>query len=204
MKIGIIIGSHREASQSAKVAEAVSECLESIDGCDELFCLDLGGNPLPLWDESVWADDPDWQNLLDPILAELESCDGFVVISPEWSGMAPPGLKNFFLFCKEGELSNKPGYLISVSAGDGGAYPIAELRSSSYKNTRICYLPEHLIVRHVESVFNDDEADNDARSHEYLSARLSYGLEMLCSYATALAAVRNSGVCDNPRFHYGM
>jgi hypothetical protein len=38
--------------------------------------------------------------------------------------------------------------IIAVSGGaGGGAYPVAELRMSSYKNSRICYLPEHLIVR---------------------------------------------------------
>ncbi len=97
MKIGIVIGSHRQASQSAKLGAAVAKSLESLPGCDELFSLDLAGNPLPLWDEGIWNGDEDWRALLAPLMAELESCDGFVVISPEWSGMVPAGLKNFFL-----------------------------------------------------------------------------------------------------------
>lgn len=46
MKTGIIIGSHRHDSQSAKVASFVQKQL-----IGESFVLDLGKNPLPLWDE---------------------------------------------------------------------------------------------------------------------------------------------------------
>ena len=38
---------------------------------------------------------------------------------------------------------------------------VAELRASSYKNNRLCYIPENLIVRNVGSVLNDDDSLND-------------------------------------------
>ena len=50
-------------------------------------------------------------------------------------------LLNIFLLCGNGEFSHKPGLIVSVSSGNGGAYPIAELRSSSYKNTHIMWIP---------------------------------------------------------------
>lgn len=204
MKLGIIVGSHRQQSQSSKVAAVVAATLNDIDAGIEVYTFDLAANPLPLWDESIWAGDAAWQARLSPISAELKTCDGFVVISPEWSGMVPAGLKNFFLMWGAGELAHKPGYIISVSSGTGGAYPVAELRSSSYKNTHLCYIPEHLIVRDVESVFNDDENLNNAESQKYLSGRLHYGLCQLRGYASALTDVRASGVCDLSDYGNGM
>lgn len=204
MKIGIVIGSHRPGSQSAKVGKAVEQHLEAMTECGSVYVLDIGGNSLPLWDEGMWSNDPDWQALFGPISDALASCDGFVVVSPEWSGMSPAGLKNLFLLCGNGELSHKPAYLIGVSASEGGAYPIAELRMSSYKNTRLCYIPEHLIVRRVEKVFNAEADSNDPRSHKYLSERLDFGLKNLCAYAAALGAMRRETVLDDSRFPHGM
>jgi NAD(P)H-dependent FMN reductase len=204
MKIGIIVGSHRQHSQSSKVARSVAAKLTAMTECQSVFTFDLAGNPLPLWDEGVWENTEDWQAELTPLMSELSRCDGFVVISPEWSGMVPAGLKNLFLLCANGELANKPAYIIGVSAGEGGTYPVAELRSSSYKNSRICYIPEHLIVRRVEKVFNDNAENNDERSHNYLSSRMDFGLAMLCTYAAALAPARRSGALDIGDYPHGM
>jgi hypothetical protein len=119
--------------------------------------------------------------------------------------MAPAGLKNFFLlWAGGGELAHKPALLVSVSASDNGADPIAELRMSSYKNSRLCYLPEHLIVRQVKSVFNEDTSENDEESHSYLSGRLDYCLDMLGEYATALRQVRASGKVSLEDYPNGM
>ena len=68
------------------------------------------------------------------------------MISPEWAGMAPAHLKNFLLMCDGGELAHKPAQLIGVSSGMGGAYPIAELRMSGYKNNFLMWLPDHMRV----------------------------------------------------------
>ena len=67
---------------------------------------------------------------------------------PEYGGMATPNSKTFLVF-NNGELFHKPGLIISVSSGTGGAYPISELRSSSYKNSHIMWIPEHIIIRNV-------------------------------------------------------
>src|SRR5690606_35647286 len=125
---------------------------------------------------------------------ELHSCDGFVIISPEWHGMVPAGLKNFLLmWTAGGELAHKPALIVTVSASVGGSYPVAELRMSGYKNNRLCFLPEHLIVRNVGSVFNANSEDNDPKSQQYLSERLLYCLQLLREYALALRQVRDSG-----------
>ena len=167
MKISIISGSHRKASQSEKVARFIQQTLEGRNICDETWLFRLAENPLPLWDESIWEGNPDWKQKLDPISSELASSDGFVVISPEWHGQVPSGLKNFFLMWGKGELAHKPALIITVSSADGGAYPVAELRMSSYKNNRICYIPEQIIVRNVESVLNEDPQQNNPQADGY-------------------------------------
>ena len=205
MKIVIICGSHRQDSQSGKVSRYIENALISQGLCDETWLYDLGGNPLPLWDESIWEGDPQWQKTLAPLSEELKSCDGLVVVSPEWHGMAPAGLKNFFLmWTAGGELAHKPALIVTVSTADGGSYPIAELRMSSYKNNRICYLPEHLIIRYVDKVFNDDAEQNNPDAQGYIEDRLTYCLSMLREYALAFRQIRASGKTSLETYTSGM
>lgn len=206
MKIGIITGSHRNDSQSEKVGRYAAAQLESLGLADEVFVLSLAGNPLPFWDEGIWNGDPKWETAIGELRTELDSCDGFIVISPEWHGMVPSGLKNFFLlFPGSGELAHKPALIVAVSGGaGGGAYPVAELRMSSYKNNRICYLPEHLIVRNAGAVFNEDSSENNPESQDYLHARLVYCLELLREYAAAFQGIRASGKASLETYANGM
>jgi len=203
MKISIISGSHREHGQSLKVARYVQQLLDK-GLCDESWLLSLAGNPLPLWDEGVWDGDPEWEARLNPMRKHLAASDGFVIISPEYHGQVPAALKNFFLLFGKAQLGHKPALIISVSSGRGGSYPVAELRMSSYKNCRIVYIPDHVIVRDVENVLNEDAKDNDASSDSYYRKRIQWSLGILCEYAQALKAVRASGVTDHDAFKTGM
>ncbi len=201
MKIAIIVGSHRVDSESGRVAAFIDQRIKALtDG--ETFLFSLAGNPLPLWDEGDWGDDPKWQAAWNPVARQLAESDAVVVVSPEWSGMAPAGLKNFFLLCGNDVLAHKPGLIVAVSAALGGSYPVAELRMSSYKNTRLCYIPEHVIVRNVGRVLKGDVPadDHDAA----LRSRIDYSLKLLIEYAKSLASVRASGVVDLKEFPYGM
>jgi len=203
MKITIISGSHRENSQSSKVAKHYQKAL--LNGiCDEAPIIDLAGNPLPLWDEGLWSGDEKWTNLLAPYREQLATSDGFVVITPEWHGQAPAGLKNFFLIFGRNELGNKPAKIVSISSADGGAYPIAELRMSSYKNSRLCYIPEQMIIRNVEKVLNEKPEENDVSADDYFRERIIWSLNILKQYAIALKQVRDSGVTDTEKFGNGM
>ena len=203
MKIAIISGSHRYNSQSLKVAKHIQKTLQA-GICEETWLYSLEGNPLPLWDEGVWDGEQKWLDILTPIREQLADCDALVVITPEWHGQVPAGLKNFFLLFGKNELGHKPAQIVSVSSGVGGAYPIAELRMSSYKNSRLCYIPEHVIIREVESILNDAESDNDARSDSYIRERLQWSLTILKEYAVALKQVRESGVTETDKFGNGM
>jgi NAD(P)H-dependent FMN reductase len=116
--------------------------------------------------------------------------------------MVPPGLKNFLLLCSPAEVGHKPALIVSVSSGVGGSYPISELRVSSFKNNRLVYIPEHVIVRNVEETLHGDvpAGERDQATRE----RLRYGVAMLCEYARALRSVRESGTIDHKNFPFGM
>jgi NAD(P)H-dependent FMN reductase len=193
----LVAGSSRNNSQSGKVAHFMRQRLIALGYSSEQLCsvLDLGQTPLPLWpseDSGPWPE----------YAARLQAADAVVIVAPEWNGMACPAIKNFFIYASKTELAHKPGLLVGVSSGIGGAYPISELRASSYKNCRLCYLPEHLIVRHVEQQLNQPIASevDDQR----LRARIDYALDILQKYSAALKPVRASIDLSLPEFANGM
>ena len=94
--------------------------------------------------------------------------------------------------------------IVTVSSGDGGAYPVAELRMSSYKNNRICYIPEQVVVRHVEKVLNDNAADNIPEADGYFRERIEWALDMLQAYAVALKSMRETTLIHHDSFGNGM
>lgn len=200
MKIGIISGSHRTNAESERVAKYIARDLEKQKV--ECVVISLSGNPLPLWDESFWDNTEKWQKLWAPYAAILQSCEGFVIVSPEWSGMVPPGLKNFFLLCSHKDVGHKPALIVGVSSSRGGAYPISELRESSYKNIRLCIIPEHLIIRDVNNMLVEEKpaSEDDA----YIRQRITYADAVLLKYTEALTLVRRSGVIDHKAFPNGM
>jgi NAD(P)H-dependent FMN reductase len=204
MKISIISGSHREPSQSEKVARHIDKRLRDSGLADETWLYPLAGNPLPLWEEAIWDKDPQWEERLQPIREQLQSSDGLVVVAPEWHGQVPSGLKNFFLMVSRFDVGHKPALIVAVSSADGGAYPVAELRMSSYKNNRLCYIPEHVIVRNVESVLNEDPEQNNLDADSYFRERIDWSLNILVAYAKALRDVRDSGITLSDKFKNGM
>jgi len=201
MNIAIICGSQQKESQSSKVAHFLSERLTQLNTNNESWVLDLAAQPLELWDPSIWQAAPKWVEVLSPLSQQLKKSDGFIIIAPEYHGMVPAALKNFFLMWGNGELAHKPALLCGVSSGIGGAYPIAELRMSSYKNNRISYMPEHLIIRQVEEVFNSELGDSD---DETLRQRADYALNLLVEYSKAYQGIRNSGLIDLKTWRNGM
>ena len=202
MQIAIIVGSHRKDSQSAKVALFLASQLTSL-GDHSCWICDLGKDPLPLWDEDIGSDAPQWSGL-KALTKKIDAADAFIMIAPEWHGMVPAALKNFFLVCGGASFAHKPGLPVGVSVGPGGTYPINELRTSSYKNNRLCYLPEHLIVRNCMVVMNKEESENDEGEHSYISERSLYCMKQLIAYADALAQVRASGTADLTPYPNGM
>lgn len=196
-RIVIVAGSSRPESQTAKVAGFIQNALIRNHALDSeaVSVIDLGKRPLPLWpadDHGPWSE----------YEALLSAADAAIILAPEWHGMACPAIKNFFLYASKAQLAHKPAMLGGISAGVGGAFPISELRASSYKNCRLCYIPEHLIVRDVNHVMNGDEPESQA--DERLRQRLNYNLDVLLHYTRALASVRPLIDMSNPAFTNGM
>ena len=199
MKTFIVSGSHRKEAESLKTAKFIQKTLSQTVPERESYLFSLSENPLSLWDEEQGGPNPEqWAEAS----RHLQESDSLVVVCPEWNGMVTSGLKNFLHFCSADLVGHKAGYIVTVSASDNGAYPVAELRMNGAKNSRLCWIPEHLIVRKVGSVFNEEEAAGDTDA--YLRQRLQYGLKVLDSYALALTGIRKSGIIDHESFPNGM
>lgn len=202
MHIAIIVGSHRAESQSSRVGAYIARDLARIEPGVTVDTIDLAGNPLPLWDESIWQGDSALAALWKPCRDRLRKADGFVIISPEWAGMVPPGLKNLLLFAGPKEVGHKPALIVAVSASRGGSYPVNELRTSGYKNSRLVYIPEHVLVHDVADMLVGDTPTSDRDA--WLRRRIEFADRILLAYAEALAPIRSSGLAEHADFPYGM
>lgn len=203
MKISIISASQRPDSQSRKVAEYIQKEISKKEAVTEVFWKDLIDSGLPFFDDTL-EENPAQQELWNPIAKELAESNAFVFITPEWNGMASPMLKNFFMYV-DMELAQKPALLVSVTAGmTNGAYPIAELRASSYKNNYVCYIPNHVIVRKVGDCFLDEVVNPENKSDVIARNRIDYSLDVLVLYGKALSDMRKNTAIDWNQFDSGM
>ncbi|MDC1133293.1 NAD(P)H-dependent oxidoreductase [Alphaproteobacteria bacterium] len=179
--------SHRKNSQSKKISDLLHKDLLNLESDLSMFSLDLADVLLPLWSPDKKNGQGVWGETWDLLSDNLNKSDGFILVVPEYGGMATPAAKNIFLLCGDGELAHKPGLIVSVSSGNGGAYPIAELRSSSYKNTHIMWIPENIIIRNVEEFSPGAHGENIP---EWLDDRIDYVLKLFLAYASNMKPLR--------------
>ena len=198
MRVSIVSGSQRIDSNSLKTAGIIASMVKDQGRFNSSSLIDLSTAPLPLFDPAQAAAG-EWAT----ISRHLQESDALVVISPEWHGMVPSALKNFFLYCTQNELGHKPALIVTVSTGVGGSFPVAELRASSYKNNRLVFLPDHVILRTVATFLHHyPHAHDDIQKN--LQERLSYSLSVLHEYAKALKQVRESEIFNPALFPNGM
>ena len=202
MKYIIVSGSHRKESQSAKIADYLKGRVSALIPSSEISILSLAGNPLPLWDESIWEGDPDWKTRWAPYQSQLQATEALIFVVPEWGGMVPPGMKNLLLLCGPKDIGHKPALIVTVSASRNGAYPVSELRMSGYKNNYVCYLPEHIIIRDAEKVLNP--TGEVSADETYLRKRIDHEIKVLDQYRIGLKSVRESGVLNFKDYANGM
>ncbi len=199
MKLSIISASHRKDSESKRISTILLNKLSSISSDLNTYLLDLEDTALPMWSPQKKEGNGIWGEIWNSVSKNLESSDGFILVVPEYGGMATPAAKNIFLLCGNGEFAHKPGLIVSVSSGNGGAYPIAELRSSSYKNTHIMWIPENIIIRNVAE-FNPGNHGNSIP--KWLDNRIDYVLKLLISYAENMRSLRH--IINRKDFGNGM
>ena len=187
MKISIISASHRINSQSKKTSSFFKDNLIKIDSKLDINILDLADAGLPLWSPEKKDGKGVWGDTWSSISNSLNMSDGFILVVPEYGGMATPAAKNIFLLCGNGEFAHKPGLIVSISSGTGGAYPISELRSSSYKNTHIMWIPENIIIRNVQEFNPGAHGENIPN---WLDDRIDYVLKLFLTYALNMKPIR--------------
>lgn len=195
MKLMLIASSHREKSESYRVVTILKKHYLLNNLFHTIEHLNLCGFNLDFWNENLNDESANEWNILS---TKLALSDAFIFVVPEWHGMVPAKLKNLLLFCNKNELAHKPVLLISISSGNGGVYSLAELRMSSHKNTKICYIPESIVIRKVNSFdFNN-----------YLNSELIGYIEscfhILYNYSVALQSIRHSNLGYLEQYPNGM
>ncbi len=206
MNYAIISGSHRgeDVAQSFKVSNWLAGALQKKEANNNSDIISLSGNPYPLWDEGAWNAKSDlYQKMAQP-LGVIGKADALIIVAAEYGGMVPAGLKNFLLYITSEHVAHKPCLLVGVSASRGGTYPIAELRMSGYKNNRMVYIPDHLIVQSVGDVMNDHHLNNGEQPDLYIKKRAHYSLDVLAAYASALKDMRSAGDLLDEAYPFGM
>ena len=99
-------------------------------------------------------------------------------------------------------LAHKPGLIVTVWPVSAAGIPWTSCGSAATRRLRLCYIPDHVIVRNVGHVLKGEQPADEA--DESLRNRLQYSVRMLLEYARALRSVRESGVVDLRSFPYGM
>lgn len=195
MNITVISGSTRDNSASYKTSLYLQQQLLGLDDSNDVGIFDLSTANLPMWEESL-----DLSTLSEP-QSQLEAADAFIFVIPEWHGMVPPALKNiFFLFT--GVFRHKPAYIVTVSAGSGGRYPIQEMRSTVYKNTYLNFLPVNTVIDRVNSII--DEKGGYIGEKQFVANRVDEGLRLLLEYSKAFQTIRKSDIVLEKRFPNGV
>lgn len=204
MRYVLVSGSTRANAQSLKVAQWLCEEIKKASSDNSAEVIDLHGAEIPMWDDTAWKASSELSQYVKPYQEKVKDADAIILISPEWHGMVPGGLKNFLLYISSKHAAHKPCMLVGVSGSIGGSYPISELRMSGYKNNRMVYIPDHLIVRNVEKVMNDHDFEIEDGEDKYIKNRALYSLNALYAYTHALKTMRDSNDLLDSDYPNGM
>lgn len=199
MHITIISSSQRDNSQTLKVCKYLEDTLKEKPVKVDL--IDLVSQNLPFYNPDQEMN-TNWLKIKEV----MNNSDAFILATPEWNGSSSPMLLNFLEYCDTDQVAHKPALLVSVSAGRGGANPILQMRQSCYKNNRILYIPEHLIVRNVGKVMNptNSEIVNNEVEDEIIKTRANYALDILIAYSETQSTLRSKTNFRFEEFENGM
>ncbi|ABM00990.1 NADPH-dependent FMN reductase [Shewanella amazonensis] len=194
MKLSIINGSQRRGSQSGRVAEFIKAQSHSFS---DVEVIDLADYALPFWDgDSHESKGEDWAI----IEAKLSASDAYVLITPEWSGMATPVLKQLLMNASVPVSGHKPALLVSVSSSVNGVFPLSELMVSGNKNNKMVFIPANLIVRNVEEVLHPVAEGEQSSRDKAIRERIAESVALLGHYTELLLPMRQY----RDPFRYGM
>ena len=196
----VISCSHRQQSNSARIAAYIVNSIDKNQGDKVASYFDLAANPLPLWQEQMWQEGSEVQRAVQPFVEAVTQADSLIWVVPEYAGMATPVAKNALLMLDNKSAAHKPSLLVTVSAGPAGSYPVAEMRMSSYKNSRLLWIPDHVIVRFAD----DFKEPFEERGQQQTNKRLQYSIKLLHEYSLAMKMLRQSGILAEQPYPFGV
>lgn len=201
LKIAVISGSQRANSNSLKVSRLICNLLtkKKLNS----YLISLEEEPLPFWNEDIDTSESPSNRAWTPIKKELRECEGLVIVTPEWNGTATPALKNFLQYCGLDEVGHKPGLIVSITTGLSGTYPITDIKLSTNKNNRLCFLPENMVIKNVHKFLDDIDGCTSPITKDLLS-RLEYCLTLLQGYSEALTSLRAKNIINKVDFKNGL
>lgn len=152
--IGVIVGSLRHGSYSGAIANALFELAP-----DNLALRRIEIGDLPLYNEDLDEDNVPaaWARFR----GEIEACDGFIFVTPEYNRSMPAAIKNAldvgsrpYGFSK---WNGKPGAIVCVTPGSLGAFGAgtALRQPMTFLNVLLLQQPE-VYISHVHELLDEN------------------------------------------------
>jgi len=138
----VISGTNREGSCSALVSAQVVEFIKDSSYAAEVELIDLVDLPSSAFSPKVYKEKP---AEIQPFIDKVLSCDGMLVIVPEYNGSMPGALKYFIdLLPSPESFEDRPVAFIGIASGQW-----AGLRAVEHLQQVFGYRNAHIYPRRV-------------------------------------------------------
>eukprot|EP00040_Diaphanoeca_grandis_P018320 m.96304 g.96304 ORF g.96304 m.96304 type:complete len:207 (+) comp26885_c0_seq2:307-927(+) len=150
--IGVMSGSGRQGSFNHQLAVAAATICEQYGA--ETKVIDLRSKNLPLYDQDLESEHGLPESVVE-LKTQLESCDAWVISSPEYNGFTTPLLLNAFTWCSRGDPQ-----VIPSSVAVGAAFKAFAEDGSLTVDSQIAMLETAMLslVESARNVANQDAA----------------------------------------------
>ena len=169
MNITIISGTNRQGSVSLRVATYVAGLYNAMDGVNATV-LDLRDLPADLLSPDAYANKPE---ALQPMVDQVLTSDGLVVVTPEYNGSYPGVLKLFIdMLPFPDAFERRPVCYIGLAAGYwGGLRPVEQLQQVfGYRNAeQYC---ERVFFPSVYKTIGEDGAPEPGMAADLLAKQV--------------------------------
>jgi chromate reductase len=152
MKVGVLVGSLRQASSSRKIANALPALAPASFSFQE-----IGFGDLPLYNDDLEPQAPAaWTDLR----AAVRACDALLFITPEYNRSIPGGLKNAVDVGSKPTGQNvwggKPAGIMSQSSGPLGGMAAAHHLRQSLVTVNVPVMPHpEVFLSRVATLFDE-------------------------------------------------
>ena len=169
-KIGVLVGSLRRGSFSKAIAHALIGLAP--EGLALKF-IEIGD--LPLYNEDLDDGEVPVPEQWARLRSELDVCDGFIFVTPEYNRSFPAALKNALDVGSrpygQSKWGGKPGGIISVTPGtlSGFGANHALRQPMVFLDVLILQQPE-AYISHVHTLLGEDGTLTDGETKEYLKS----------------------------------